>query len=342
VVVSCKDLEWLDGLHSLRSIGDGKVQQLNIFEYYEFGKRTQSILEQLGKIDKPVLKGSIAFRLFSYRWMLKGLLQEPCALLPGCQRSLRSVIKRITDVIPSDEIEEIVEPKDKDEQIQNYQLSWIAEEIKKFETILRNDMPEMATFAVSQIGIFRTDDLINNAHRQIAEPLQHLLQARAKVDITEAGKCLAFRLSTASAFHACRAIEAGIDQYYEALAGKPYQVSPSGGNNNWGAKTEALVKMKADEKVTEFLTHIRKQYRNPVTHPEVVVDEHEAVDLFIASLSAISMMLGATKAIKDKNQPMLKGFQDGWTEGIEAPVGSIRSNNEESPLGLEAGATETT
>jgi hypothetical protein len=314
------------------------MQQLNIFEYYEFGKRTQAILEQLEKIDKPVPKASVAFRLFSYRWMLKGLLQEPCALLPGCQRSIRAVIKRITDVIPSDEIDDIIEPKDKNEQVQNFQISWISEEIKKFETILRNDMPEMATFAVSQIGIFRTDDLINNAHRQIAEPLQQLLQGRAKADIAEAGKCLAFRLSTASAFHACRAIEVGIDQYYEALAGKPYHVSQSGGNNNWGAKTEALVKEKADEKVTEFLTHIRKQYRNPVTHPEVVVDEHEAVDLFIASLSAISMMLGATRAIKDKNQLKLKGLSDGYEE---AGLGGLRSSDEENSLGLEAGATET-
>jgi hypothetical protein len=98
------------------------------------------------------------------------------------------------------------------------------------------------------------------------------------------------------------------------------------------------VKEKADEKVTEFLTHIRKQYRNPVTHPEVVVDEHEAVDLFIASLSAISMMLGATRAIKDKNQLKLKGLSDGYEE---AGLGGLRSSDEENSLGLEAGATET-
>lgn len=140
-------------------------------------------------------------------------------------------------------------------------------------------MPEMANFAVDQIGILRTDDLIANAHHQIAEHLRPFLLDKAKVDIVEAGKCLAFRLSTAAAFHSCRAIEACIDQYFETLTGKPYEISAKGGNNNWGAKTDALSKSGAPEKVTEFLSHIRKQYRNPVTHPEVIVEEWKAVDL---------------------------------------------------------------
>jgi hypothetical protein len=76
--------------------------------------------------------------------------------------------------------------------------------LQAFETILANDMPEMSTYAVSQIGILRTDDLLNGAHQQIAEPLLAILQTKAKADIIEAGKCLAFRLSTASAFHICR------------------------------------------------------------------------------------------------------------------------------------------
>jgi hypothetical protein len=92
------------------------------------------------------------------------------------------------------------------------------------------------------------------------------------------------------------------------VANKPYNVSPGGGNNNWGAKIQALTEAGADQKVTEFLTHIRKQYRNPVTHPEVVVDEHEATDLFMTALSAISMMLGATKIKNEKNAPLLPGL----------------------------------
>jgi hypothetical protein len=233
-------------------------------------------------------------------------LTEPCALLSASQRAANSLIKTIEGLVPAD-IDELF-AIDSARTVEPYQLNSIVTSLKSFETIFKNDMPEMSTFGVSQIGIFRTEDLIKNPFKQIAEPNRSLLQEKGKIDITEAGKCLAFRLSTATAFHICRAIESGIDQYYEAVAGKPYEVSEKGGNNNWGAKITALVGLKADERVTEFLLHIKKQYRNPVTHPEVLVDEHEAVDLFVAGLSAISMMLGATKALKDQKQMTIPGI----------------------------------
>jgi hypothetical protein len=283
------------------------MQQLNVNDYYEWGKETAEIEATLSAIKKPVELSAHAWPLFLYRWRLERTLEDPCPLLPASQRAVKALITTINNLVPA-EVQDIFDEIKGKEVFQPYQFSSISTAIKSFETILKNDMPEMSTFAVSQIGIMRTDDLINNAFRQIAEPLRPLLKEKSKADIVEAGKCLAFRLSTASAFHACRAIETGIDQYYEALTGKPYEASVKGGNNNWGAKTEAISKAGADEKVTEFLTHIRKQYRNPVTHPEVVVDEYEAVDLFIASLSAISMILGAVRGLNEKAQPMLAGL----------------------------------
>jgi hypothetical protein len=287
------------------------VQQLSVNDFYLLGKRIDGLEKEL-KTEAPIPLSRLMWHMFSVRNLLTTVLTEPCTLLMSSQRAARGVITRINNFIP-EEFEEIV-LVDQTRACQTWELSGVSSALTTFETVLSNDMPEMSTFAVGQIGILRTDDLIHRAYRQIAEPLQPLLQEKAKADIIEAGKCLAFRLSTACAFHACRAIEAGIDQYYEILAGKPYKISPNGGNNNWGAKTEALVQANADQKVTEFLTHIRKQYRNPVTHPEVVVDEHEAVDLFVAALSAISMMLGATKLIAEKNQPILPGLGDGLGE----------------------------
>ena len=251
------------------------MRQLNINDFYLLGKRIDGLEKEL-KIEGDFPLSKVMWHMFVVRNVLNTVLQEPCAMLQSSQRAARAVISRINTFIPEglDKLFEV----DQTLIYSSYQYSSLSSAISAFETVLSNDMPEMSTFAVSQIGILRTDDLIREPYRQIAEPLRPLLQERAKNDIVEAGKCLAFRLSTASAFHVCRAIETGIDQYYEALAGHAYKVSPSGGNNNWGAKTEALVKAGADEKVTEFLTHIRKQYRNPVTHPEVLVDEYEAVE----------------------------------------------------------------
>jgi hypothetical protein len=193
--------------------------------------------------------------------------------------------------------------------------------IKNFETVLKNDMPEMSNFAVAQIGIFRTEDLINRSFLQVEESLRPLLKPLALTDITEAGKCLAFRVPTAAAFHLSRAIETGMNQYYEALTGKPFNLQPRA--NNWGAKTQALRDATANEKITEFLEHIRKAYRNPVTHPEVVMEPAEAFGFFSQALSVISLMLAAVREAQEKCQPVLPGLTEGLCNAVLDSLGDM-------------------
>ena len=69
---------------------------------------------------------------------------------------------------------------------------------KEFETVLANELPGLATYVVSPKGIFSTDDLIANAERQISEKCRGALNEKARGDIQQAGKCLAFELPTAS------------------------------------------------------------------------------------------------------------------------------------------------
>jgi len=169
----------------------------------------------------------------------------------------------------------------------------------------------------------------------------------ALTDITEAGKCLAFRVPTAAAFHLSRAIETGMNQYYEALTGKPYALKDSA--RNWAVKTDALTKADADSKITEYLIHIRKAYRNPITHPDVVLEPWEAFNFFSQSIGVISMMLGAVKELDEKSQPML----DGWTDALAGALGglngstsgmfdAVRSGDEEDSLSVEGGVAEAT
>ena len=281
------------------------MRQLNVNDFFLLGKRIEELEREL-KSSGPLPVSAFMWHMFIVRSSLQTVLQEPCAMLQASQTAAKTLLQKITSIVPED-IDALMK-LDANQTYQPWQLSNISDAITAFETVLTNDMPAMSTYAVSQVGILRTDDLINGAYKQIAEPFLPFLLEKAKTDIIEAGKCLAFRLSTASAFHICRAIETGIDQYYEALSGEPYKVSANGGNNNWGAKIKELGDSGAEQKVTEFLTHIRKQYRNPVTHPEVIVDEHEATDLFITALSAISMMLGETKGIVKADAPMLPGM----------------------------------
>jgi hypothetical protein len=291
-------------------LGDQEMQQLNVHEYYELGK----MIDQAEKESKADPPSDLYWPFFLARWKLRGILQEPCALLPASQRAARAIIQAIDDVVP-EEISDIFKVS-KEAAIAPWVVGNITGAISSFETILRNDMPEMSTFSVAQIGIYRTEDLIYRASLQIEEDLRPLLLPLALKDVTEAGKCLAFRVPTAAAFHMSRAIETGMDQYYEALKGKPYKVSPNGGNNNWGAKTKALEDEGADERVTEFLVHIRKAYRNPITHPDVILEPGEAFNFFPQAISVISMMLRAVKSKVEEKQMILPGIDTGFAEQL--------------------------
>ena len=287
-------------------VGDDRMQQLNVHDYYELGKANEEIENAASRAEGPILLKSIVWSLFVARWKYNTILSAPCALLPASQRAAHAVTNAISAVVP--QIVEKIFAIDADATLTPYTVGTITGAIKNFETILKNDMPEMSTFAVAQIGIFRTEDLISKSYLQVDDGIRSLLQPLALNDITEAGRCLAFGLPTAAAFHLSRAIETGMNQYYEALAGRPFDLKDAA--RNWAVKTTALADSGADVKITEFLVHIRKAYRNPITHPDVILDPGEAFGFLSQAISIISLMLEAVKKISEEKQPLLGGLYD--------------------------------
>lgn len=267
------------------------MQQLNVNDYYDLGKAIKELEADIAKLDDKGELKSIVWSMIMARWQLGKILAEPCALLPSSQRAAKSAVDAITRLVPEDINEAIATT----ETVYSWQLNSVVSALKNFETVLQNDMPEMATFAVAQIGIYRTESLINKPYLQITDDLRPLLLPLALRDVTEAGRCLAFSVPTAAAFHLSRAIETGMNQYYEALAGKPFNLKDA--TRNWAIKTQALKDAGADEKITEFLAHIRKAYRNPITHPDVVLETNEAFNFFPQAISVISLMLQAVKLL---------------------------------------------
>jgi hypothetical protein len=283
------------------------VQQLSVHDYYELGKKINQLERLIGAADGPVESRFLVWPLFVARWSVWSVLKEPCALLPGAQRAAQAFIGVIENMIPR-EIEDVLEKTASQDKLEPYQLSSVKDAISNFETILKNDMPEMATFAVAQIGMYRTEDLIKRSFLQVEEELRSFLLPLAKEDITEAGKCLAFRVPTAAGFHISRAIETGMNQYYEALSGEPFNLKDA--TKNWAVKTEALKSAGADKKITEFLVHLRVAYRNPITHPDAILTAPEAFGFFNQALSVISMMLAAVKELTEDKQRLLTGLYE--------------------------------
>lgn len=268
------------------------MKKLNTHAIYLLGQRMRGLIVSEHKEGMTI--NDIFLKLFQARLALKGQVTEEF-FSPSLKRSASAVLQAIYDLGWPDSDSVRVETET---PIAEWQLNWLKHKARDFEIVLANELPGLATYVVSPKGIFSTDDLITNAELQIPEKHRSALSAKAIEDIRQAGKCLAFELSTASAFHMWRAVESMMDNYHEALTGKSF--ADSGITRNWGKYIPALEEANAEKKITVFLDHIRQEYRNPISHPDVTLELDEAFGLFAPAISVIGQMLREILEIQRK------------------------------------------
>ncbi len=151
-------------------------------------------------------------------------------------------------------------------ELARWEVAEVANAAKEFETVLRNECQMMDTYFVSKKGAYSTKDLVENAHYQVPEPTRSRLPDQTKADFDQAGKCIAFDVPTAAAFHILRGTEAVIREYYDIVVPGPKKAHSK--MRNWGAYIRLLNTHNADPNITALLNHLKDVYRNPVLHPE--------------------------------------------------------------------------
>lgn len=262
----------------------GVVRKVNLFEFYRrFGRD----MAKLGHVRPGE----------DVRWPLavsRIFLEDPPpqineALLPSSKRAAKSLSNMIKRMAP--EGAEDIDPLGPDLELDSFQTHRLSRSLKEFESVLQNDMPDISAYVVAQKGIYRTDDLIERAEQQLSQTALKVLPPKARADIQQAGKCLAYEVPTACAFHLWRAVESVMDVYHEKLTGKTFKAAKV--HRNWAAYLTALNDANADKRITEFLKHIKDAYRNPVAHPEEILELEEAQQLFGAAVSSLDQMLKA-------------------------------------------------
>ena len=123
----------------------------------------------------------------------------------------------------------------------------------------------------------------------------------ARYDFSYAGKCIAYELSTAAAFHILRGTEAVLRKYYEAMV-KQKRIK----SRNWGPIVNDLRARKATAQhkvLNNHLDNIRASFRNPTQHPEKVYDIHEVQDLFSLCVDVVNRMVSITEKANKSMQP---------------------------------------
>lgn len=263
------------------ALGSLTLKRINPHLIYTFGRR-------MSPLEAIVSGDAVSDRTFVL-WMARLTLYEwsrpDSPLLGSARRAVSKLIAAIDGVVPRD-VQEAFTPSDK-------VLDWgdsnaISIGLKDLESVLSNEMPDIAMYSVSQKGIFRTDDLIERADHHLTSSVRTHLPDQARKDLLDAGRCLAYELPVACTFHLWRAVETVIQAYLLELSGK--KLEEMGISKNWGAYIKALKEAGAPTPVTAFLEHIRSAYRNPHTHPDVVISVEDAQRLFAVATSAIDQM----------------------------------------------------
>lgn len=243
--------------------------------------------------DEPPYK-EVVWILWRAREQLEALLKNQVVPVKTCRLAGMRVIDLITEIVPADYAKAVIPDGEGDRTVGWIQSYNLREEVKRFETVLAEELRLVDTYAVSQKGVYSTPDLIDEAEMLIPTSVRPRMPAQAIADLRQAGRCLAFETPTASGFHLFRAVESVVGAYYEAITGRPKPTK----FRNWQVYIDHLRKAGADARVVALLQHIKDQYRNPITHPELTLSLEEVQVLLGIAVSAIVQMLMALPSAK--------------------------------------------
>jgi hypothetical protein len=250
------------------------MQRINQYEFYQLGLA----IHPLEDIKDDASLEDVLFPLWSAQSALQKLLNDKLIPLRVCLPAARTLLDAISAVIA-----QILKPGDLEHGLKSARSSRITTSLQTFETVFAAELLQLDTYFVSQKGIYSTRDLIEHADRILPQDILSELPDAARKDIRDAGRCLAFDLPTAAAFHILRALETVILKYYSIVTNHEVKMK----TRNWGAYIKMLEKTKADKKIVALLDQIREMHRNPIMHPEVTLSMNEAECLFAIAQSAI-------------------------------------------------------
>ena len=273
------------------------MQHINEFKFYELACAVHPL---------TVLEGEVHLRdawysLFQARESLNQIFVE--RPLPITLDTATKLYQAILEVVPKDLLGVLNRLPKADELAANpnadlittLQLNSIRDLAKQFETVLSAEVQALDTYHVSQKGSYSTRDLIERAEIVFPESIRQKLPDMTIADIKQAGRCIALDTPTGAAFHLMRAIEGVMSIYYAQVLGAPIPTRM----RNWGVYIKNLRNSgKADARILNFLDHIRENYRNPITHPEAMVDGDEAEILLGVAVSAIRQMIIEIKRLE--------------------------------------------
>lgn len=286
------------------SVNWSHMEKLSLTPFYQLG----ASLNQLTKMDtKPENRFNIIIAALPVERGVRFLL-DSFSTLTVCRTTGEELIAAIDDAfqwIIKAEANEVNKPdvevnKPEAVVLGNIKFQQIINKAKEFETVLCADLQTLATYHVTQKGIYSTPDLIDRAENTLPAPVLEKIGKEVVEEIRQSGRCLGFDCATASAFHIMRATEAVMHEYYISVCRPKHKTQKR--LDSWGAYI-AKLKDSDDTNVPEvvaMIQQIKDRHRNLIMHPEVVLSPDEAFTLFEIAQAAIIAMADKLPAVKKK------------------------------------------
>jgi len=260
-------------------LGDGDMKETNLNVFYHFG-------DSLNRLSSEMVMGASASSVLSYVMLTRDWLEAFLAeteefhrALKDTRASAKTMLDAVVDIwtglphnwdriITQDEVRIIINGKD------------------EFEKNFEREHKSLCVFTVTPKGIYDTRLLIEQPELQFPEKIRATLPDQMLYDLKQAGRCLAFEIPTACAFHVCRGTEAVMLQYYGLLAKQSWPHK----KRDWEIYIEQLNAKGAPKQITNRLEEIRALDRNAYIHSDLNVTLEEAPNLFGLCANVVSLM----------------------------------------------------
>jgi hypothetical protein len=263
-----------------RPIGGAEMKRINLAAFVRFGDALHP-LAAIRTGDAPLEIG----RLRAITPLLAMLLDEK--QMPLSLKASRASLEKLDRLVKYLCGIEDSDARDKALKLQESNI-WLA--AYELEKVLDAELAVQPTFHVWPKRAYDTDKLVSEGEAVFSPIVRDNLTSQEKYDVQQAGRCLAFEVPTAAAFHIFRAAESVLRRYYGEITGS----TPKPKMRNWGAYIKILQKSdKADPKILFALGEVKDMCRNPIMHPETNMDIEEALSLLGLADTLIGGMVAA-------------------------------------------------
>jgi len=254
------------------------MQRVDQYAFYKLA----TILHPLSHIREHSIIRDFYYNLVVSRSSLDDLLRGSLIPLIVSKSACIELKNAISNILKPQKSEDAVNP----ERGLNWSEAFnVTNALSTFETVFSAELQTMDTYFVIQKLAYSTHDLIDNGEKVFPQEIKDKLPEDIIEDVRQACRCMAFELNTAAGYHIMRAAEKTLRTYYSFIIGKP-------ADKNWGPCVKELeTSKKANSKLLGIFDQIRDIHRNPIMHPDVFLDQSEALTLFDIAKSAITVMV---------------------------------------------------